>query len=222
MFDERRVVFIRPARCVRQRLSFFSLRIGVRFLATVIATPSSNSKIVLPAVCHRTRILTVFTTEDGSVEPPVRQKPWDKQDASKTQEPIDCLLLCIHDCLCRSNKCAGSGFSKRLGELEEPVEEGGINIIDQKTGRIVWCKLEGYNLWSCVIMDCQDLNSRPPKFAHQWVMLYGDHKTAQVEYHTIFTFPAGWKKMESELKGMKDELFCNAVFQAVKDFCERF
>lgn len=38
---------------------------------------------------------------------------------------------------------------KLIEKPEKPIEEGGINIMDQKTGMIVWAKMPGYSLWPC-------------------------------------------------------------------------
>lgn len=84
---------------------------------------------------------------------------------------------------------------------EKPIEEGGIDIMDQKPGMIVWAKMPGFSLWPCtnnlrffsknlrisyaqlfagIIMNYQHLNRKQPNVAHQWVMWYGDYKYSQV------------------------------------------
>ncbi|KAJ8667726.1 hypothetical protein QAD02_009389 [Eretmocerus hayati] len=119
-----------------------------------------------------------------------------------------------------SKTVESKALPKRVEKLEKPIKEGGVNIMDQKPGMIIWAKMQGYSLWPCVIMDYQHLNRRQPNFAHQWVMWYGDYKFSQVDYRTVLTFPTGMEKMKSKIESMKDELFCKAVLQAFKDYCE--
>lgn len=40
-------------------------------------------------------------------------------------------------------------FPRKVEKPEKPIEEGGINIMDQKAGMIVWAKMQGYSLWPC-------------------------------------------------------------------------
>ncbi|XP_008204446.1 DNA (cytosine-5)-methyltransferase 3B isoform X1 [Nasonia vitripennis] len=110
---------------------------------------------------------------------------------------------------------------KKIEKFEKPIEKGGINIVDQKYGMIVWAKMQGYSWWPCVIMDYQHLNRKQPHVAHQWVMWYGDYKYSQVQYRQILTFPTGMDRMESKITATKDELFCKAVLQAAKDYCDK-
>ncbi|XP_058794757.1 DNA (cytosine-5)-methyltransferase 3B-like isoform X2 [Phymastichus coffea] len=111
--------------------------------------------------------------------------------------------------------------TRKVEKPEKPVEEGGIDIMDQKPGMIVWAKIQGYSYWPCVIMEYQHLNKRQPNVAHQWVMWYGDYKYSQIEYHHILQFTAGMKKMESKIRTTKDELFCKAVLRACQDYGEQ-
>ena len=39
---------------------------------------------------------------------------------------------------------------RKIEKLEKPIEVGGINIMDQKAGMIVWAKIQGYSLWPCM------------------------------------------------------------------------
>lgn len=40
-------------------------------------------------------------------------------------------------------------LTRKIEKPEKSVEEGGIDIMDQKPGMIVWAKMQGYSLWPC-------------------------------------------------------------------------
>ncbi|KAJ8686712.1 hypothetical protein QAD02_022506 [Eretmocerus hayati] len=72
------------------------------------------------------------------------------------------------------------------------------------------CREHGDSLWPCVIVNHQHLNREEPKFAHQWVMWYGDYEISQVDYRMIFKFPSGLEEMQSKITKIKNKLFSRA------------
>ncbi|KAJ8669212.1 hypothetical protein QAD02_000471 [Eretmocerus hayati] len=99
---------------------------------------------------------------------------------------------------------------------EKPLNESAMNILNQRPGMIVWAKIPRCGLWPCVIVEYKHLHCRKPKYAHQWVMWYGDYKISQ---RRIFTFPMGVQMMQSRIETSKDKSFCSAVLRAFKDYC---